>query len=208
MWNELRRKLKRVTDGRLGCKLWQNLYISFGIDENKMYHIILKYISALCSAWCVMPVECDHQQDSVCQKIRIYLIKYNITFPFSIISQHCDNPRNWHLSTWRRVHSQYHGPLARYVKLWVAHAPRMPGAFSPSPRVSDCGMHHSTCVMHVPRCMPGSLTSVFLWSRWRGKRYRHSRRKRNPTFTYLARSQWRLTTRRRKERWHQQTSSW
>ena len=28
--------------------------------------------------------------------------------------------------------------------------------------------------------MPGSLTSGFLWSRWRGKRSRHSRRMRNP----------------------------
>ena len=32
------------------------------------------------------------------------------------------------------------------------------------------------------RCIPGSLTSGFLWSRWRGKRSRHSRRIRNPQF--------------------------
>ena len=31
-------------------------------------------------------------------------------------------------------------------------------------------MHHGTCVTHMPCCMPGSLTSGFLWSRWRGKR--------------------------------------
>ena len=46
-------------------------------------------------------------------------------------------------------------------------------------------MHHGTCVTHVPWCMPGSLTSGFLWSRWRlgrGKRSRHSRRMRNPQF--------------------------
>ena len=36
--------------------------------------------------------------------------------------------------------------------------------------------------MHVPWCMPGSLTSGFLWSRWRGKCSRHSRRMRNPQF--------------------------
>ena len=30
--------------------------------------------------------------------------------------------------------------------------------------------------------MPGSLTSGFLWSRWRGKRSRHSRRMRSPQF--------------------------
>ena len=41
----------------------------------------------------------------------------------------------------------------------VAHAPGMPGTFSPSPRVSDPNMHHGTCVTHMPWCMPGSLTS-------------------------------------------------
>ena len=66
-----------------------------------------------------------------------------------------------------------HGPLTRYAKLRVPHTPGMPGAFSPPPRVSDPDMHHGTCVT------PGSLTSGFLWSRWRGKRSRHSRRMRN-----------------------------
>ena len=48
------------------------------------------------------------------------------------------------------------------------------GAFSPPPQVSDSDMHHGTCVTHVLCCMPGSLTSCFLW-----KRSRHSRRMRN-----------------------------
>ena len=74
------------------------------------------------------------------------------------------------------------GPLTRYVKLWVAHAPGMPGTFSPTPRVSDPDMHHGTCVTHVPWCKPGSLTSGFLWSRRREKRSRHSRCIRNPRF--------------------------
>ena len=73
-------------------------------------------------------------------------------------------------------------PLARYVKLRVAHAPGMPGTFSPPPLVSDPDMHHGTCVTHVPWCMPGSLTSGFLWCRCRGKRSRNSRRMRNPQF--------------------------
>ena len=47
----------------------------------------------------------------------------------------------------------------------------MPGTFSPLPRVSDPDMHHGTCVTHVPWCMPGSLTSGFLWSRPRGKTF-------------------------------------
>ena len=78
-----------------------------------------------------------------------------------------------------------HGPLARYVKLRVAHATGMPGTFSLPPRVSDPDMHHGTCVTHVSWCMPGSLTSGFLWSRWRRKRSRHSRRMRNQQF-YVA----------------------
>ena len=81
---------------------------------------------------------------------------------------------NWHVIAY--------GPLTRYVKLWVAHAPGMPGRFSPPPRLSDPDVHHGTCVTHVPWCMPGSLTSGFLWSRWREKCYRHSWRMRNPQF--------------------------
>ena len=64
-----------------------------------------------------------------------------------------------------------HEPLARYARLRVAHAPGMPGTFSPSPQVSDPDMHHGMCVTHVPWCMPGSLTSGFLWNRRRGKTF-------------------------------------
>ena len=80
------------------------------------------------------------------------------------------------------IQQQPHRPLARYAKLRVAHVPGMPGTFSPPPRVSDPDMHHDTCVTHVPWCILGSLTNGFLWSRWRGKRSRHSRRMRNPQF--------------------------
>ena len=88
---------------------------------------------------------------------------------------------------WRLNGMWCHGPLTGYVEWRVAHAPGMPGTFSPSPRVSDPDMHHDTSVMHVPWCMPGSLTGGFLWSRWREKCSRHSRRMRNPQFTYLVR---------------------
>ena len=64
------------------------------------------------------------------------------------------------------------GPLARYVKLRFA--------FSLPPWVSDPDIHHGTCVTNVPWCMPGSLISGFRWSRWRGKRSRHSQHMRNP----------------------------
>ena len=74
------------------------------------------------------------------------------------------------------------GPLARYVKLRVVHAQGMPETFSPPLQISYPDMHHRTCITHVPWCMPGSLKSGFLWSWWRGKRSRHSRRMRNPKF--------------------------
>ena len=54
--------------------------------------------------------------------------------------------------------------------------------FQRKPLVSDPGMHHGTCVTHVPWCMSGIANL-----RWRGKRSRHSRRMRNPQFTYLVR---------------------
>ena len=76
----------------------------------------------------------------------------------------------------------HHGPLDRYVKLRVVHAPGMPGKLSPPPWVSHPDLQNGTCVTHVLGCMPGSLTSGFLWSRWRGKRSRHSRRMRNKHF--------------------------
>ena len=47
------------------------------------------------------------------------------------------------------------------------------GNVFPAPRVGDPEIHHGTCVTHVPWCMPVSLTSGFIWSRWRGKHSRH-----------------------------------
>ena len=86
--------------------------------------------------------------------------------------------------TWRHQEPDHHqscyGHLARYVKLRVPHAPRMPGTFSPPPRISDPDVYHGTCVTHVPWYMPRSLIISFLWNRWRGKRSLHSRRMRNP----------------------------
>ena len=93
----------------------------------------------------------------------------------------------WWESTWpwpaegfSSQRAYFYGPLARYVKLLVAHAPGMPGTFSRPPRVSDPNMHHG--MTHVPWFMPGSLTSGFLWNRWREKRSRYSRCMRNPQF--------------------------
>ena len=69
------------------------------------------------------------------------------------------------------------------IRKWrVVQEPGMLGtSFSP-PWVSDPNIHHGTCVTHVPWCMPGSLTSGFLWSWWREKRSWHARRMRNQQF--------------------------
>ena len=72
--------------------------------------------------------------------------------------------------------------LLNYFKLRVVHVPVMPITFSSPPRVSDPDMHHDTCVVHVSWCMPESQTSGSIWSRWRAKRSRHSRRMRTPQF--------------------------
>ena len=63
--------------------------------------------------------------------------------------------------------------------MWVPHAPGMPGTFSPPPRFSYIS---PTCITTRASRMPGSLTCDFLWSQWRGKHSRHSRRMRNPQF--------------------------
>ena len=114
-------------------------------------------------------------------------ISFDCHFPFSVVKgRTCPTEAIW--QDHRPVYYgsicklSCHGPPDRYVKLRVAHAPGMPGTFSPPPRVSDPDMHHGTCVTHGPWRMPGSLTSGFLRSRWRGKRYRHSRRMHNPQF--------------------------
>ena len=46
-------------------------------------------------------------------------------------------------------------------KIAGAHAPGMPGTFSPPSGSSYPDMHHGTCMTHVSWCMPGSLTSGF-----------------------------------------------
>ena len=61
----------------------------------------------------------------------------------------------------------------RKITVWAC-------AGTPPRWVSNPDMHHGTCVTHVPWCMPRSLTNGFRWSRWRGKRSRHSRRMPNP----------------------------
>ena len=74
------------------------------------------------------------------------------------------------------------GTLARFKNYMLRMRRECRERFPRHRRVTDPDMHHGTCVTHVPWCMPGSLTSGFLWSWWRGKGSRHSRRMRNPQF--------------------------
>ena len=86
------------------------------------------------------------------------------------------------------MHEDFHWPsfepplnrsLTRYLNVRVAHVPGREGR-ERFPRhrpqrklqVSDPGMHHTRALVHVGIANP--------W--WRGKRYRHSRRMRNPQF--------------------------
>ena len=76
--------------------------------------------------------------------------------------------RNFCLCFMRRWH-----PWPSYQKRKIEGCAFL-GTSSPPPRISDPCMHHTTCAKHAPWCMQGSLTTGFLWSRWRGKRSRHS----------------------------------
>ena len=109
-------------------------------------------------------VECNHWNGNVILMKVSLLTAYDCTGRCQI--WHNDNFRGCQSMQLR--HNDLYGPLARYVKLRVAHAPGMTGTFSPPPRISDSNMHRGTFVTHVPWCMPGSLTIGFHWSRWRG----------------------------------------
>ena len=75
------------------------------------------------------------------------------------------------LCGWRNGHADIEWASCQIRKIASAHAPGMPGTFSPSSQVSDPDMHHGTCVTHVPWCMPGSLTSGFLLNWRRGETF-------------------------------------
>ena len=74
------------------------------------------------------------------------------------------------------------GPLARYVKLQVSHAPGMSGTISPPPRVSVPDVYHDTCVAHVLWSMPVIAIAVSFEVYGEGKVSRHSRCMHNPQF--------------------------
>ena len=81
------------------------------------------------------------------------------------------------------------GPLTRYVKLQVAHAP---GTFPP---VADFPVTAGKRSWHASRHVRDARAVMHVgiaYLRWRGKRSRHSRRMRTRNFAYLARGPWSL----------------
>ena len=78
--------------------------------------------------------------------------------------------------------SSLHGPLTRYVKLRVAHAPGMPGTFSPPPTSKEAASQRSRHASRHVRDARAEMHVGIANPRWRGKRSRHSRRMRNPQF--------------------------
>ena len=106
----------------------------------------------------------------------LHIWTMEVTCLDDFVSHQCDNHASVYIQwviSWMACHC-----MMWHVMAWVsyqrrkiagAHAPGIPGTFSPPQQVSDPDMHHGTCVTHVPWCMPGSLTSGFLWNRRRGK---------------------------------------
>ena len=85
----------------------------------------------------------------------------------------------------------WHGPPTRYVKLWVAHAPGMPGTFSRPPRVSDVNMHHDTCVALVCDACRDRNPAVSFEIGGRENAVGIPGACANRNFTYLVRGPWR-----------------
>ena len=68
---------------------------------------------------------------------------------------------------------QYRHSISMFNNPWASYQIRQivdwacagnAGIVSTPPQVSDPDMYQGTCATHVPWCMPGSLTSSFLWS--------------------------------------------
>ena len=89
-----------------------------------------------------------------------------------------------HLPIWlqRQHFVLYDGPLTRYVKLWVAHAPGMLGTFSPPPTSKEtAGLRSRHASRHV-RDAHAVMHIGIANPQWRGKGARDSRRMRNAQF--------------------------
>ena len=101
-------------------------------------------------------------------------------FYFCIIFLHSrTNMCFLHASQWKRCE---YGPLTRYVKLRVAHAPGMPGTFSAPPTSKDTAMYRSRHASRHVRDARALMHVGIANPRWCGKRSRQCRHMRNPQF--------------------------
>ena len=74
----------------------------------------------------------------------------------------------WYFGCWRRDDYVTMGLLPDTQNCRLRMHQECRERFPRHCRVRYPDMHHDTCVTHVPWCMPGSLSSSFLWCRWRG----------------------------------------
>ena len=80
------------------------------------------------------------------------------------------------------INNIHHGPLTRYVKFWVAHAPGMPGTFSTPPTSKETASLRSRHASRHVRDARAVMHVGIANTRWRGRCSRHSRRMRNLQF--------------------------
>ena len=76
----------------------------------------------------------------------------------------------------------YNGSLTRYARSRVAHAPGMPGTFSPPPTSKETASLRSWHASRHVRLARAVMHAGIANLRWRGKRSRQSRFMRKPQF--------------------------
>ena len=102
------------------------------------------------------------------QRSQAPYIRGLMIYSFDIIHEHprrkcCPHPMLYFSLSLLCLDGHYlHGPISRYVKLWVVHPSGMLETFSPAddfkPLVNDPNRHYGTCVTHMLWCMSRSLT--------------------------------------------------
>ena len=114
-------------------------------------------ISVFISSWCRLHSEIVERvyDESTCFTVQLFRFDKGGAYPHRTwrISLDFPTPDNGSSSTFcvvrhSKVHDCPHGPLTRYAKLRFAHAPGMPGAFSPPPTSKEIASQRSR---HVSR---------------------------------------------------------
>ena len=127
------------------------------------------YVSTTCVGRCLT------WENNFHANISNYLLFILMYFPGIMTSILVIHVKNIHVV-------QIHEILARRVKLWVAHAPGMPGTFSPPPTSKEtCSKQSQHASRHV-RDARAVMQVGIANPRWRVKRSRHSWHMRNPQF--------------------------